>query len=385
MGIIRAMESLRSRKLGENIEKWLFKGYILIIYGARQVGKTTLIKSLLKEHSDKNSLYLTCDDFDTKSTLEEAKNFSELKNFIGTPEILVIDEAQRVKNIGLKLKLLFDNLENTQIVVTGSSSFELANEVNEPLTGRSLSFKLYPFSVDEVCENQIEVTRSINKFMLYGSYPKIYLTPEHAVEKVLKEVTEQYLYKDLLSIGGIQKPEVLIKLLKLLAYQIGQEFSYNEIASSLGIDKKSVEKYIDVLEKSFVVFRLGPFSKNLRNELKKLRKIYFYDLGIRNALINDFNDLEIRPDLGNLWENFCILEKMKLNEYDEDNPNYYFWRNHEKKEIDLIEDWGRKKALQAYEFKYGTSNKYKFPKDFLEKYPGAETTIVNRDTFSDFL
>ena len=379
------MESLKSRKLGENIEKWLFKGYILIIYGARQVGKTTLVKSLLEKSSDKNSLYLTCDDFDTKTTLENADNFSDLKNFIGSPEILVIDEAQRIKNIGLKLKLLFDNLENTQIIVTGSSSFELANEVNEPLTGRSLSFKLYPFSVNEVCENQVEIQRNIDKFMLYGSYPKIFLTPEHIVEKALKEIAEQYLYKDLLSIAGIQKPEILIKLLKLLAYQIGQEFSYNEIASSLGIDKKSVEKYIDILEKSFVVFRLGPYSKNLRNELKKLRKIYFYDLGIRNALINDFNDLEIRPDLGHLWENFCILERMKFNEYKEDNPNYYFWRNHEKKEIDLVEDWGRKKALQAFEFKYGKNTKYQFPKDFIGTYPGVEGRVINKESFQDLL
>jgi predicted AAA+ superfamily ATPase len=376
------MYSPNFRKLEENIKKWLFKGYILIIYGARQLGKTTLVKQILREIPRNDYTYLNCDDYDTKNNLEEADNFTSLINFVGRPKILVIDEAQRVKNIGLKLKLLYDNLSDTQILVTGSSSFDL---VNEPLTGRSLSFKLYPFSISEVTSNKIEIERNIDKFLLYGSYPKIYLTPEHLVEKVLKEMTEQYLYKDLLNFEGIKKSDMLIKLLKLLAYQLGQEFSYNELAAKLSIDKKSVEKYIDILEKSFVIFRLGPFSRNLRNELKKLRKVYFYDLGVRNALINDFNDLEIRPDLGHLWENFCITERMKFNDHNEYNPNYYFWRSYEQKEIDLVEDWGRKKNLQAFELKYSNDGKYRFPKEFLETYPGASTKIITRKLFPTIL
>lgn len=375
--------NLIERKLESQINKWLGQGFVLILYGARQVGKTTLVKKIMHQYREAETVFLNCDEFEVREKLS-SQDFNTIQNYIGKPKLLVIDEAQRVHNIGINLKLIYDNMPETQIIATGSSSFDLANQINEPLTGRSLSFKLYPFALNEISHNQNEAYKQIDRFLVYGSYPKIFSLPIINIEKVLKEITEQYLYKDLLNFSGIQKSDILVKLLKLLAYQIGNEVSYTKLASNLNIDKKSVEKYIEILEQSFIIFRLNPYSKNLRNELKKLRKIYFYDLGIRNALINNFNDLELRPDNGALWENFAIIEKIKANEYKEIDANYYFWRTHEQKELDLVIDYGQCKALKAYEFKYKENTKYKKPKEFLQAYTDSTVEQINKSNFFDF-
>lgn len=372
------------RKIQKNIENWLFKGFILVVYGARQVGKTTLVKNIISKFQDQ-AIYLNADEYDIKTSFEEAENFTDLQTIVGNKKLIVIDEAQRIKDIGLKLKILFDNLKDTQIIATGSSSFDLANSINEPLTGRSLSFTLYPLSIEEVTKNSLEQQRVIDRFLGYGSYPRIFNSNASESKILLKEITEQYLFKDLLSFSGIRKPDALTKLLKLLAFQISQQFSYHEIGTSIGLDQETVAKYIDILEKSFVVLRFPSFGKNLRNEIKKSQKIYFYDLGMRNSLINDFNELEIRPDLGHLWENFCVLERLKYNSYRGSNPSYYFWRNYDKQEIDLIEDWQREKNLQCFEFKYNAKSKYKFPKEFNENYPNSEQHIINKNNFGELL
>lgn len=367
------------RKLEPILKSKLFGGKVLIIYGARQVGKTTLIQKLLQDFSPQESIYLNADDYDIKSGFEEAKNFTELKTIVGSKKFIVIDEAQRIKDIGLKLKILYDNLgKEVQLIATGSSSFELANSVNEPLTGRSLSFVLYPFSLQELSSNHIEFQRNAEHFLTYGSYPGLYSLPAQEAQLQLQEIAEQYLFKDLLSFSGLRKPDYLIKLLKLLAYQVGQPVSYSELASSLGLDQVTVAKYIDVLQQSFVIHRLGSYSTNLRNEIKKNQKIYFYDLGLRNSLINDFNELELRPDLGHLWENLLFIERLKHNAYQAIQPSYYFWRNYDQQEIDLVEDWGRAKNLQCFEFKYRAKKKFKFPRTFVEAYANSDFHIVDR-------
>lgn len=369
------------RKIFERIKKKLFKGKVIILYGARQVGKTTLVKELLAEYPASDYLYLNADEYDVKEAFEGAKNFTELKSLIGSQRLVVLDEAQRIKDIGLKLKILVDKLPDVQIIATGSSSFDLANTVNEPLTGRSLSFTLYPLSITEVSSNSLEMHRNIRHALKYGLYPGIYNLSAEEIKNSLDEITEQYLFRDLLSISGIKKSDYLIKLLKLLAYQVGQLVSYHEIATVMGLDQSTVAKYIDVLEKSFVIFRLGSFSTNLRNEIKKNQKIYFYDLGMRNSLINDFNDLDLRADIGQLWENFAIVERVKANAHGGFKPSYYFWRNYDAQEIDLIEDWGREKNLQCFEFKYRSGAKYKFPKTFCEAYPEAEKFLIDTKSF----
>ncbi|MFM7458750.1 MAG: ATP-binding protein [bacterium] len=372
---------LYQRKIFTRIKKKLFKGKAVLIYGARQVGKTTLVKALMREYPASKSLYLNADEYDVQTAFEEAKNFTELKSLIGSSDLVIIDEAQRIRDIGLKLKILVDNLTDTQIIATGSSSFDLANIVNEPLTGRSYSFTLYPLSITELSDNSLELSRNMKHALKYGLYPGIYNLAAEDIRDALNEITEQYLFKDLLSVSGIKKSDYLIKLLRLLAYQISSTVSYNEIATVLGLDQATVIKYIDILEKSFVIFRLGSFSQNLRNEIKKNQKIYFYDLGIRNSLINDFNDLDLRADIGQLWENFAIIERVKSNYYQGYNPSYYFWRNYDKQEIDLVEDWGREKDLQCFEFKYRPGAKYRFPKTFSEKYVDAEKFIIDTKSF----
>lgn len=373
---------LFKRHLSQIIKKRLFKNKVLILYGARQVGKTTLVKNLISEFPKSDYVFFNADEYDIRSAFEEAQSFDHLKSLTGNKKLIVIDEAQRISNIGLKLKILHDNLPDTQIIATGSSSFELANSINEPLTGRSHSFILYPLSFDEISEEHIEQKRHLDSLLKFGAYPEIFLSSQEEKLLNLREITEQYLFKDLLNFSGIKKSETLIKLLKLLAYQIGQVVSNHELGLSLSIDQTTVAKYIELLEKSFVIFRLGSFSNNLRNEVKKSQKIYFYDLGMRNALINDFNELELRPDLGHLWENFCIIERLKHNSYQMQNPSYFFWRNYDKQEVDLIEDWGRSKKLQAFEFKYKAKARFKFPKNFTDSYPSSELHLIDRENFT---
>ena len=372
------------RKIQNDIEKRLFRKKVVIIYGARRVGKTTLIREIQKKFKD-ISLYLNCDEPDIREALT-AKTSTELKSFIGPKQLVIIDEAQRVRNIGLTLKLIVDNYPEIQIISTGSSSFALSNQTVEPLTDRKYEYFLYPFSISELKSiySNIEIDRLLEKRIIFGMYPEIVIN-EFDNERNLKEITRSYLYKDVLQYQNIRNPEILEKLLQALALQLGNEVSYNELSNSLGIDKKTVQSYISILEKAFVIFKLGPFSKNLRNEIKKLRKIYFIDTGIRNALINNLNPFTLRNDMGVLWENFLIIEQVKNTSNNFLTKNIYFWRTHQKEEIDLIEE--STDNISAYEFKWKNkkSVKEKAPKAFSDKYKNINFKIIDRKNYQEFL
>ncbi len=364
------------------IQQKLFKGKIIIIYGARQVGKTTLVKNFQKKYSDK-SLYLNCDEPDIKDLLTQPTS-TKLKSLIGNKQLIIIDEAQRVRNIGITLKLFADEISNVQVIATGSSSFELSNIINEPLTGRKYVFLLTPISMNEIRNSYswLEANRSLDERIVFGMYPEIVSKPEEKTT-LLKEITRSYLFKDILSFDGIRKPDQVEKLLILLAAQIGNEVSYNELANTLRMDKDTVSKYIDILEKAFIIFRLKPFSRNLRSEITKMRKIYFYDTGIRNALISNFNQLENRNDKGALWENFLISERLKFNNIRQADLNSYFWRTSQQQEVDYIEEYEGK--ISAFEFSYNLIKKKHISRTFLKNYEPENTLIVNKENFWDFI
>lgn len=370
------------REIQPQIEKKLFKGKILIIYGARQVGKTTVIK-LIYEKQKESSLFLNCDEPDIRLMLTDVTS-TTLKNIVGNKKLIFIDEAQRVKNIGLTLKLFSDELKNIQVVATGSSSFELSNEINEPLTGRKFEFLMLPLSMRELYINYglIEVNRLLKERMIFGMYPEVVQNKGES-KNVLKEITTSYLFKDILSYQGIRKTEPIEKILILLAAQTGNEVSYNEIANSVGIDKDTVSKYIDILEKAFIIFRLNPFSKNVRTEITKLRKIYFYDTGIRNMLLTNLNRFEIRNDKDQLWENFILVERMKRNLIKNIDVKTYFWRTTQQQEIDYIEESSGK--ISVFEFSFSENKKKKISKTFLNNYPAKETSIITSKNYNEFL
>ncbi len=370
------------RKIQSLVEGSLFHGKVVIIYGARQVGKTTLVKEILKNYSESSS-YLNCDEPDIRQALAN-KTSTELKSFLGSKKLIILDEAQRVKDIGLTLKLMVDNFVGTQIIATGSSSFELSNHIIEPLTGRKKEFFLYPLSLQELSQinDELEMNRLLERRLVYGMYPSIALADGGEAETDLKELARSYLYKDILNFENIRNNEAVEKLLQALALQIGQEVSYSELSSLVGIDKKTVASYLDILEKAFIVFRLNPFSRNLRNELKKLRKVYFYDTGVRNILINNLNPLGLRQDVGQLWENFILSERLKYNYNNGREQNSYFWRTREGQEIDLIEEKGGR--LSAFEFKW-QSDKLKTPKSFLDAYPGSSLRLINKNNYREFV
>ena len=368
------------RTILKRIERYLFKGKIIAIYGARQVGKTTLVKELIKKFPD-DSIYLNCDEPDIRSLLSN-KTSTELRFVIGDKKLVVIDEAQRVKDIGITLKLMVDNFPEKQIVVTGSSTFELTGEIEEPLTGRKIDFILFPFSLEEISQvySPLEIKRILPKFLVFGMYPEVVLKPELSRE-LLRSIAYSYAFKDIFKLYQIRNPEVLEKLLQALALQLGAEVSYNELSSLVGVDKNTVANYIRILEQAFIVFKLPPLSRNLRNELKKLRKVFFYDVGVRNAYINNFNPIDLRDDVGKLWENFVIMERMKLLFNHGLNANFYFWRRN-KKEIDLIEE--REGKLYAYEIKW-RKPKVRLPRVFQEAYPNSQFSVITRDNFLEFL
>lgn len=369
------------RKIQSLVESSLFQGKVVIIYGARQVGKTTLVKEILKNYSTSSS-YLSCDEPDIRQALTN-KTSTELRSFLGAKKIIILDEAQRVKDIGLTLKLMVDNFSETQIIATGSSSFELSNHIIEPLTGRKKEFLLFPLALQELSQinDKLEMDRLLERRLVYGMYPSIALAGGEAVAD-LKELARSYLYKDILNFENIRNNEAIEKLLQALALQIGQEVSYSELSSLVGIDKKTVASYLEILEKAFIVFRLNPFSRNLRNELKKLRKVYFYDTGIRNILINNLNPLDLRQDVGQLWENFILSERLKYNYNNGQEQNSYFWRTRDGQEIDLIEEKGG--HLSAFEFKW-KSDKLKTPKSFLNAYPDSGLRLINNNNYREFV
>lgn len=368
-----------TRKLEGAIKANLFQGKVVIVYGARQVGKTTLVKQIAQEVSDTYG-YLNCDELDVLSRLQNAGTSEALRQVIGDQKLVIIDEAQRVKNIGLKLKLMVDSFPETQIIATGSSSFDLANEVNEPLTGRNFEFWLFPLRVDELFDgtSSIEAQRKLNSILIYGLYPDVYtLESDESKAQRIKYLAANYLYKDILKFNNLKNSEMALKLLQALALQIGSEVSYNELANMVGISKKTVADYIELLEKAFIVFRLVPYSGNMRKAIGKLRKIYFLDLGIRNAVINNLNPIQIRDDVGKLWENFVIAEKYKQQLGLGFKTNYYFWRTYDKQEVDLVEDKGGK--LSGFEIKWGGKDK-KPPRGW-SSYKDSSWQIINRDNY----
>ena len=370
------------RTIKKQIQSRFFQGKVIILYGARQVGKTTLVKEILDEHP-KGSVYFNCDEPDVRAAFTE-KSSTQLKSFIGNNKLVVIDEAQRVKDIGLTLKLLIDNYPEIQIIATGSSSFELSNKTVEPLTGRHFEFHLYPISTQEMLSHasELEEKRQLERRLIYGMYPEVLMQEGPEAEQRVKSISQSYLFKDILVFREIRNSEALEKLLQALALQLGNEVSFNELSQLIGVDKNTVMQYLQILERAFVVFRLPPFSRNARNELKKLRKVYFYDNGIRNAIINNFNPLHLRNDVGALWENFMISERHKKNVYSGVNVNRFFWRTHSQQEIDYIEESSGK--LSAFEFKW-KAKKTKAPSLFSKNYPEASFECINQENYLDFL
>ena len=372
---------LITRSIQNDVEGALFKGKIVVLYGARQVGKTTLVKKILEKYEN-DSFYLNCDEPDIREALTD-KTSTELKSFIGSRRLVVLDEAQRVKNIGLTLKLIADNFPQTQVIATGSSSFELSGKIAEPLTGRKIEFFLYPLSVGELLQacSPLEMDRLLEERLVFGMYPGVVFAGPGR-EKQVRELATSYSYKDVLAYQDIRNPELLEKLLQALSLQVGNEVSYTELAQLLGVNKVTVENYIRILEQAYIIFRVGPFSRNIRNELKKKRKIYFYDLGLRNALINNLNPVSLRQDIGALWENFMVSERVKRNNNLGVSANIYFWRTTGGKEIDSIEDSGG--VLSGYEFKWQKGNFF-VPKEFLNAYPQSSVKLINRNNYLDFL
>lgn len=359
------------------IEKRLFRGKIIIVYGARRVGKTTLVKKILSKHK---GLYLNCDEPDVRRALTD-KTSTELKSYLGRQKLVVIDEAQRVVNIGLTLKLIADNAPKIQIIATGSSSFDLSNKIKEPLTGRAVEFHLAPLFLREISKQRHEAGRLLATRLIYGMYPEVIVNPSDAAE-TLRSIYRNYLYKDALEYQGVKNPQVVEKLLTALALQIGNQVSFTELSNLLGIDQKTVSSYVRLLELAFVVFRLPPLSRNLRKEISKSRKIYFWDTGVRNTVINNFNPLSLRQDTGQLWENFIISERTKRNEILRSNPNRYFWRTWDRQEIDYVEEEGGQ--MKAFEIKWQKEKK-KPPKVWKDTYPQSGFHSVTKENYWEFL
>ena len=370
-----------SRTIISQVEDQLFKGKVLILYGARRTGKTTLVKHLLGKFSEK-SAYINCELQEYKDALSTT-NSGLLAEFIGNRELIIFDEAQHIANIGLVLKVLVDTFPQVQFIATGSSSFELSGMVSEPLTGRSRQFLLLPFSLEEVGQslNPIQIKANLPNFLRFGLYPQVFNSIGDEKIEELAEISSNYLYKDLFQFEQIKKPDLLFKLLAAIALQTGSESSLNELAQITGTNVHTVKRYLELLEKSFVIFRLNSFSRNLRKELAKSQKIYFYDVGIRNAVIRNFNEMNLRTDVGGLWENFCITERIKFNQNHRRFVNTYFWRTYDQKEIDYIEE--KDGHLTCFEFKYAEGAPGKFPAEFSETYPNSSFKVITPGNFYD--
>ena len=371
-----------NRKLITLLQSYFFKGKIIQLLGARQVGKSTLLPELVKGYGD-DVLWLNGDEWDMRQILSKPTT-ATLKNLIGNKKVVIIDEAQRVENIGITLKIIADNIKGIQVIATGSSAFELSNRINEPLTGRKYEFFLYPLSFGEMVANTslLDEKRLIDHRLIYGYYPEIVAKPGEEREH-LSLIASSYLYKDLFDWQQIKKPALLENLLQALALQLGNEVSFRELGQLTGADNETIERYVTLLEKAFVIFRLGTLSRNMRSELKRSRKIYFWDVGIRNAIIKNFNPLALRQDVGALWENFLIVERIKANAYANISVNRWFWRTHAQQEIDYVEEGGGK--MNAFEFKWNARGKIKFPAAFTTAYPDASVQGIDQNNFTDFI
>lgn len=360
-------------------------GKVLVLYGPRQVGKTTLAKELMAV-LPVQSKFINADELVYREILA-SQSSQKLGELLGNAELLVIDEAQRVPDIGLNLKILVDSFPHARIIATGSASFDLANKINEPLTGRKLTFNLYPISYAEVQDTfgVVESRSQLERWLIWGGYPAIVTTDLPATrESLLGELVGSYLYRDILELEGVRRADKIVDLLRLLAYQIGQEVSIAELATSLGLNFQTVSKYLDLLEKVFVIFKVNGFSRNLRKEVTKNSRYYFFDNGVRNSLIQNFNPLALRNDVGQLWENFLVMERRKANQIAGRHVNSYFWRTYDQKEIDCVEEHGGK--LYGYEFKWQAGDiRRAVRNEFTEAYPDSELKMVNRDNFEEFL
>jgi len=376
-GIERDLKAVLESKIG--------KGKVLLLIGPRQVGKTTLLKNILTSiSSEKKVQFWNCDESDVRQFLSEA-NSAKLKSFVGNSDFIVIDEAQRVKDIGLTIKLLHDSFPSVQLAVTGSSSLDLSNSINEPLTGRKFEYNLFPFSTNELVNHtsMLEEMRLLKNRLVYGFYPDVVNNPGEEKE-ILTNIVNSYLYKDVFEFQDIRKSSVIEKLVQALALQVGSEVSFNELGNLLGIDTVTVQRYVDLLEKAYVIFHIRSFSRNVRNELKKSIKIYFYDNGVRNSVISNFSPIELRSDIGALWENFLISERIKNNAYHNKHAKYYFWRTTQKQEIDFIEEVDQN--LFAYEFKYNPKKvNSKCPVTFSNNYPNVPFDVITSENYMDFV
>lgn len=370
------------RSIEDNIRAQLGSRKAIIIIGARQVGKSTLLNQMLGNSS--GVMWLNGDDMDVQDLLSEMTS-TRMRALLGNNKTLVIDEAQRIPDIGLRIKIITDQIKDVQVIATGSSSFELTSKLNEPLTGRKREFKMFPMTFEEMVSHTsfLDEIRMLPNRMVYGYYPEVVCNAGDE-NVILKELTDSYLYRDIMSLDGIKKTDRLVRLLKALALQIGSQVSYNEIGGLIGIDAKTVERYIDILEKSFIIFRLGSFSRNLRNELKISRKIYFWDLGVRNAVIGNLAQIENRTDAGELWENFVIAERMKRNAYKGSFAQSWFWRTRQQQEIDYVEEENGK--ISAFEFKWNERKaNVKCPAVFKAAYPDATFNVITPKNVEKFL
>lgn len=371
------------RQQEQNIRQWVNKGKAIIVTGPRQVGKTTLVRQIT-ERLGKEVFWMTGDDPAARAALENI-SLAHIKTLLGEHEVVVIDEAQRFTNAGLTLKLITDHIPQVQLFVTGSSSLDIASHTKESLVGRKFGFFLYPLSYAEMCAHHGHLAERsmLENRILYGYYPEVVNNGPARAQKILNDLSDGLMYKDLLTLDQIKKPSLIVKILQALALQLGSEVSYNELGQLVGADTATVEKYIDLLEQSFILFRLPSLSRNARNEIRKGRKIYFYDNGIRNAIIKNFSPLALRTDTGALWENFLLAERMKRNTYTDYFCNTYFWRTTTQQEIDYIEDAGGR--LQAFEFKWQSKKPARFPQSFLDAYPGSATLRIDKENFEEFV
>jgi len=373
---------IRQKQL-DNLHQFLIPGKVVVLYGARRTGKTTLVQEFVKDIKEP-FLFASGDDIAVQEFLA-SRSVEKLKAFIGSNRLLIIDEAQRIGNIGLNLKLIVDHIEGISVVATGSSSFDLARNVGEPLTGRKYTLKLYPLAQFEIgqMENPAQTAANLESRLVYGSYPEIVLMVDNRRrEQYLREIISSYLYKDILELDGVRHSAKIGRLLQLIAFQIGKEVSCNELATHLGMSKNTVERYLDLLEKAFVIFSLQGFSRNLRKEITKNFRYYFLDVGIRNALINNFNPLSLRDDVGMLWENYLVMERLKKQEYLGLQANNYFWRTYSRQEVDFVEE--REGRLNGFEMKWG-KRRTRPPREWVAGYPDAGWQVVDRENYLEFV
>jgi len=367
-----------------NLKSLIQPGKVIVVYGARRVGKTTLLRKLLDEINKELVLFVNGDDVVAREFLEN-QSIEKLKDFTGRHQYLIIDEAQYIHKIGSTLKLIVDHIPDIRVIATGSSSFDLAQDIGEPLTGRKFVLKLFPLSQMEISQTEKphETRANLETRLIYGSYPEVIIIRDNKMrEEYLRELIASYLFKDILALEGIRYSEKLVRLLQLLAFQIGNDVSLAEIGRQLGMSKNTVERYLDLLEKVFVIFRLGGFSRNLRKEITKSNRYYFYDCGIRNAVIGMFNPLSLRDDSGRIWENYIMSEMQKHSEYYRRLSRFYFWRTYDKKEIDLVVEEGGK--LSGYEIKW-TKGRINPPKDWVKNYPQATFEVIQRDNYLNYI